>query len=425
MHLKILCSGHLVRHPLGGHSWHHFQYLVGFRRLGHDVTFFEHYGWPKSCYDAGRNIKTSDPSYGVAYLQRLLRPYGLDDRWCYLAEDGTDYGIPRERLAMTCRECDVYLNLSNINWIPELEECKRRVLVDTDPVLTQLGAFGFGGPFSRYHALLTYGANVHQPACEMPTGGARWLPTRQPVVLDLWPTAAPDRSAPFTSVLNFKSYRDVERQGRVYGQKDREFEPFFSLPRDTGEPMELAVNASELVKQRLLAGGWRLTSTWEVSRDPWTYQRYIRASRAEFCVAKHAYVSTRCGWFSDRSTAYLASGRPIVVQDTGFSDWLPTGSGVIPFRTREEAIAGIEELNSRYEFHCRAAREIAEEYFDARKVLSGLLEQAMSAKLEPATLPEEELHLHPQTASTDGTGEMAKGEGSHGERTDQHLPRTQ
>src|SRR5262249_19000254 len=159
--------------------------------------------------------------------------------------------------------------------------------------------------------------------------------------------------------------------------KDREFEPYFSLPRDTGEPMELAVNALAQVKKRLLAGGWRLADASEVSRDPWTYQRYIRASRAEFCVAAHAYVSTRCGWFSDRSTAYLASGLPIVVQDTGFSDWLPTGCGVIAFRTRGQAIAGIEEINSRYEFHCRAAREIAAEYFDARKVLSRLLEQAM------------------------------------------------
>src|SRR5437870_7809641 len=130
MHLNILCSGYLVRYPLGGQSWHHLQYLVGFKRLGHDVTFFEHYGWPESCFDPARNIMTSDPSYGVAYLQRILRAYGLNDRWCYLAEDGTAYGMPRKRLAKICRECDVYFNLSNINWIPELEYCPRRVLVD-------------------------------------------------------------------------------------------------------------------------------------------------------------------------------------------------------------------------------------------------------------------------------------------------------
>ena len=384
MGLKIVCSGYLVRCPLGGLSWHHLQYLVGFKRLGHEVTFFEHYGCPDSCYDAARNIMTSDASYGIAYLQELLRPYGLDDRWCYLAEDGTTYGMPRKQLAKICRECDVYFNLSNLNWIPELEHCQRRVLVDTDPVLTQIGAIGMGGPFSRYHALFTYGANVHQPGCEMPTGGVHWLPTKQPVVLDLWPTAVPDRSAPFRTVINWKPHRDVKHEGRVYGQKDREFEPFFSLPRDTGQPMELAVNAPAAVRERLLTGGWRLADPLAITRDPWTYQRYIQAARGEFCVAAHAYVSTWCGWFSDRSAGYLASGRPVVLQDTGFSEWLRTGCGVIAFRTREEAIAGIGEINRRYEFHCQAARELAEEYFDARKVLRHLIEFGTSSAPRPA-----------------------------------------
>src|SRR5262245_6775550 len=141
MGLKILVSGHLVRYPLGGHSWHHLQYLVGLQRLGHQVWFFEHYGWPDSCYDPVRNDMTSDPAYGLAYLAALLRPHELADRWCYLAEDGRAHGITREQLAQLCRECDLYLNLSNINWIPELEACRRRVLVDTDPVFTQIGGF--------------------------------------------------------------------------------------------------------------------------------------------------------------------------------------------------------------------------------------------------------------------------------------------
>ncbi len=186
MGLKIICSGHLVRYPLGGMSWHHLQYLVGLRQLGHDVIFFEHYGWRDSCYNPARNVMSGDPSYGVDYLLRLLRPFGLQRSWCYLAEDGTAYGMPRERLAQLCRESDVYLNISNINWIPELEACRRRVLIDTDPAFTQIGAHGLGGPYERYQALFTYGENVHRTGCEMPTSGARWLPTRQPVVLDLW-----------------------------------------------------------------------------------------------------------------------------------------------------------------------------------------------------------------------------------------------
>jgi hypothetical protein len=375
--LKIVCSGHLVRHPVGGHSWHHLQYLIGFRRLGHEVTFCEHYGWPDSCYDPARNAMTADPGYGIAYLQRVLRPHGLEDRWCYLAEDGTSHGMPRERLAQLCRECDVYFNLSNINRIPELEECRRRALVDTDPVFTQIGAHGLGGPFSFYHALFTYGENVHQPGCDMPDGGVCWLPTRQPVVLDLWPVEAGDPSAPLTTVVNWSAYGDRKHEGRFYGQKDREFEPFFSLPRETGEPAEIAANAPGAVRERLADGGWRLADPLEVSRDLWTYQRYLRSSRAEFGVAKHGYVSTRCGWFSDRSAGYLASGRPVVVQDTGFGDFLPCGTGLLAYRTLDEAVGAIRRLREDYDAHCRASRVVAEEHFDARRVLADLLERSL------------------------------------------------
>ena len=139
---------------------------------------------------------TGDPQFGISYLLDLLRLYGLDNNWCFLAEDGTAYGMPRRRLSQLCRECDVYFNLSNVNWIPELEQCQRRVLVDTDPVFTQIGAHGLGGPFSNYNKLFTYGENIHQLGCDMPTGGASWIPTRQPVVLDLWPVVAANRFAP-------------------------------------------------------------------------------------------------------------------------------------------------------------------------------------------------------------------------------------
>jgi hypothetical protein len=383
MALKLVCSGHLVRYPLGGHSWHHLQYLIGFKRLGHRVTFFEDYGWENSCFDPERNIMTSDPSYGIAYLEKLLRPHGLDRSWCYLAEDGRSYGMARERLAELCRESDIYFNLSNINWIPEAAECRRRALVGTDPVFTQIGAHGLGGPFSRYDVLFTYGENVHRPRCEMPTAGARWVPTRQPIVLDLWPVTPGERCAPFTTVMNWSPLGDRCYEGRIYGQKEREFEPFFSLPLETGVPMELAVKVPEEIRRRLVAGGWRIVNPVAITRDPRCYQAYLRSSKAEFSVAKHGYVTTHCGWFSDRSAGYLASGRPAVVQDTSFSDWLPTGAGVIAFKNPDAAKAGIEEIDRRYAFHCRAAREISKEYFDARKVLVRLIDSVMN----PATAP--------------------------------------
>jgi len=377
MALKILCSGHLVRHPLGGHTWHHLQYLVGFRRLGCEVAFLEHYGWPDSCYNPATNDMTSDPTYGLTYLRRVLARVGLEIPWCYLAEDGCAHGMPREQLAQFCRESDVYFNLSGINWISELEQCRRRVLVDTDPVFTQIGAFGMAGPLSRYHVLFTYGENVHQPDCTMPTAGARWLPTRQPVVRDLWPVTPGEPDGPITSVMNWSAYGEKQHEGRTYGQKDREFPPYYSLPRETGESMELAVGAPPAVRAPLEDGGWRLADPREVTRDPWTYQRYLQRSRAEFAVAKHAYVSTQSGWFSERTCSYLASGRPVVVQDTGFSRQLPTGAGLLSFRNHPEALSAIRALREDYEGHCRAARRLVAERFNTRRVLTALLERSL------------------------------------------------
>jgi len=213
----------------------------------------------------------------------------------------------------------------------------------------------------------------------MPTGGERWFPTRQPIVMDLWPVEPGDIRSPFTTVMNWSPLPDQEYEGHIYGQKDREFEKFFSLPSALGESMQIAVNLPVDVRERLLGGGWKLADPAEVTRDVPSYQRFLRASRAEFSVAKHGYVVTRCGWFSERSAAYLASGRPVVVQDTGFSEWLKTGCGVIAFKNPNEAIAGIEEINRRYDCNCVAARQIAEEYFDSRKVLSEMLERAINS----------------------------------------------
>jgi hypothetical protein len=378
MSFRILCSGYLVRYPLGGQTWHHLQYLVGFRQLGHEVIFFEHFGWENSCYDPSRDEMTSDPRLGVDYVSNVFRQHGLEGCWCYLAEDGTVHGMTREQLAQVCRDCDVYFNLSNMNWIPELEACRRRALVDTDPVFTQIGSHGLAGPFTRYHTLFTFGENVHRSDCEMPTGGACWLPTRQPVVLELWPVEPGNPSAPFTTVMNWSAYGDHEYEGRVYGQKDREFASFVDLPKVTGQRMEIALAGLPSAQaSRLTRGGWRLADPRKLTRTPETYQQYLRLSRAEFSVAKHAYVSTRCGWFSERSSCYLASGRPVIVQDTGFSDFLPCGIGLIAYRTPAEAAAAIKRLGQDYEQHCRAARGLVEEYFDSRFVLTKLLERAV------------------------------------------------
>jgi hypothetical protein len=369
----------MIRLPLGGHVWHHFQYIAGLRRLGHEVTYFEDYGWPDSCYQPPRDENTSDPTFGIAYLREFLRRYDVTCDICYLAEDGTAHGLSRAELAERCRDSDLYLNLSNMNCIPEQQFCRRRVLVDTDPVFTQIGTLGSGESFRDYDARFTFGENAHQPGCTMPTADVSWLPTRQPVITDFWPVGKGRPNAPFTTVMSWNPIMHGDKQ---FGGKARALTPFMRLPQITGEPMEIAINVRARrvdpvqVRAKLARGGWRVRDAGEVTQTPWSYQKYLQESRAEFSVAKHGYVVTQCGWFSDRGSSYLASGRPVILQDTGFSKILPCGEGLLAYRNRREAVAAIKGLRENYDAHCRAARTLAEEFFDSRRVLNRLLEQS-------------------------------------------------
>jgi hypothetical protein len=376
MSLRIVCSGYLIRYPLGGFSYHHLQYLIGLSRLGHRVTYFEDFGWPNSCYDPRQDVMTSDPDYGIGYFAKLRHDFSLREMpWCYLAENGSAHGLSRGALTDAIRDCDLYLNLSNINWIEELELCRRRALIDTDPVFTQIDGHGMRHMLDRHHVHFTYGQNIHRAGCTMPTADLNWRPTRQPVVLDLWPVSAPAPNAPITTVMNWSAYGGRTFQGQTYGQKDAEFEPFLDLPRRHGLSLRIVLGAATDVEQRLSSSGWDIVNARQATRDPAAYRSFIHNSKAELAVAKHGYVLTQCGWFSDRSCGYLASGRPVVVQDTGFSRFLPCGKGLLTFRNYDQAIASLRKLDEDYDAHCRAARAIVAEHFDARVVLNDLLEQ--------------------------------------------------
>lgn len=376
MPLRIVCSGFLLRYPLGGFGFHHLQYLLGFMRLGHHVTYFEDFGWPGSCYDPDADDMTSDPSIGLAYLRRLFADHGIRD-WCYLAEDGMAHWMSREALVGALRDCDLYISLSNINWIDELMLCRRRVMIDTDPVFTQIDGHGYQR-FDNFHARFTYGANVHKPTSSMPTAGLSWLPTRQPIVLDLWKPDIGDAAAPVTTIMNWSAYGAHESDGVSYCQKDVTFEPMLNLPRQSATRMQLALAATDDVRDRITAlGCWEMINARTTTRTPAAYQQLIRDSKAEFSTAKHGYVVTRCGWFSDRSAAFLASGRPVVVQDTGFSDFLPCGRGLLAFSNAFDAAEQLRRLDDDYPAHCRAARSIAEEFFDSDVVLHDLLGKSL------------------------------------------------
>ena len=387
--LRIIVLGYIIRGPLGGLVWHHLQYILGLARLGHDVYFVEDSDDYPGCYDPSRDVMDTDPSYGLRFITRTFESVDLADRWAYHdAHTAQWFGPQAERILNICATADLLLNLSGVNPLrPWLGEIPDRAFLDTDPVFTQIRHLT--DPSARklalqHTAFLSFGENIGLSNCTIPDDGLPWQATRQPVVLDAWPVTPGPEHGKFTTVMQWESYPAIEYEGRRYGMKADSFGPYIDLPEKVKSGFEIAVGSPTAPRALLRNKGWTVLNPLEPTRDPWTYQRYIQRSKAEFSVAKHGYVVSYSGWFSERSAAYLASGRPVVVQDAGFSEWIETGSGVLSFNTPEEALAGIEDINRRYEFHCRAARAVAEEYFDARKVLRRLVECAMNTVPAPS-----------------------------------------
>jgi hypothetical protein len=380
--LRIIVLGYIVRGPLGGLAWHHLQYMMGLRDLGHDVYFVEDSEDYAACYDPSQDVMTTDPSYGLAFAARTFASVGLGEHWAYHdAHTSSWFGPCAEKIVSLCADADLLLNLSGVNPLrPWLEEVPRRAFVDTDPTFTQVRHLTdpAAAALARRHTVFfSYGENIPDGDSSVPDDGLPWQATRQPIVLSAWPVVSGPANGLFTTVMQWDSGRVFEYGGRRFGMKSESFGPYVDLPRRVQPPLELAVGGPSAPRERLVDHGWRVRNPLEPTRDPWTYQQYIQQSKAEFSVAKHGYVATNSGWFSDRSAAYLASGRPVVVQDTGFPRWMETGAGVLTFGGLDEACAAIEDVNRRYDAHCRAAREVAEAYFDAGRVLPDLIERAI------------------------------------------------
>jgi hypothetical protein len=386
---RIIVLGYLVRGPLGGLAWHYLQYVMGLRDLGHDVYFLEDSDDYPSCYDPLRGVTDTDPSYGLEFASHAFERIGLGDRWAYFdAHTDAWFGPAGEHIERICSSSDLLLNVSGVNPIREwLADIPSRALIDTDPAFTQIRHIL--NPKDLQVALLhtthfSFGENVVKGERDFPDDGLRWKATRQPLVLGAWPVVVAPPERMFTTVMQWDSYPPLHFQGVRYGMKSDSFVEYIDLPERASHTFELALGSATAPRSLLRRKGWRVRDSRVPTRTPWSYQSYIRRSGSEFSVAKQGYVIGRTGWFSERSAAYLASGRPVLVQDTGFTDWLKTNQGVVPFRNMEEAVAGVEELDARYEIHSRAAREVAGEYFDARKVLSGLIEACLSTAT-PAT----------------------------------------
>ncbi len=377
---KIVISGSLAQRPAaGGHSWVFLQYLLGFQRLGWKVLFLDRLE-PEMCRNEAGGACGFEESFNLRYLRDVMACVGLSDSWAVAFDGGRQWlGQSRDRVFDFVGNSALLIDVMGFLKDSEIAAvAPRRMFLDIDPGVPQMWrALGLADMLSGYDDYVTIGENIGGPGCSLPTCGLKWITMRQPVVLEHWPAIAPDESGAITSVGSWRGpFAPIEFEGRTYGLRVHEFRKFAELPRRVARRCEFALNIhpSETRDVALLeAGGWSLVDPRAVASEPADYQSFIRHSWAEFMVAKNMYVESQCGWFSDRSICYLASGKPVLAQDTGIRDRYPVGAGLLVFSDLEEAVAGIEQLEQDYARHAAAARRIAEECFDSDHVLGELL----------------------------------------------------
>jgi hypothetical protein len=378
--MRILVGGVLSLSPFApGTAWHHVHYADGFRRLGHDVYYVEHVQ-PSWCTDAEGRPCPFGRSANRELFRAVVEHFGFGERACQIYNQGEeDFGLPLGELLAAARGADLLVNISGeVKLDPILDGVKRRVYVDEDPVYTQLwyAEYGKGLNLARHDVFFSQGLSMGTTETPIPDGGIDWHPLPPLVVLERWPFSIDPSCRRFTTIASWGGFGDLCYRGEWYASKYQEFQRFAELPRKVGQELEIALrrHSEDDPRVRLLvANGWALTEGSRIS-DLAGYQAYIARSRAEIGIAKNAYVKARSGWLGDRAGHYLASGKPVLAQSTGFERHLPTGRGLLAFGTLEEAVAGIESINSDYEAHCRAARDLAEEYLEAGKVLTRMLE---------------------------------------------------
>jgi hypothetical protein len=387
--VRIVVTGLIATYPLGGLALDYLQYVRGLQALGHEVTYLEDTG--RWVYAPWAETYTDQCARNVAYLATVLAALPAPVAWAFRDPTGRLHGMDEARLRRTCAAAELFLNVSGACWLrDEYRGAGVAAYLDTDPSYSQatlLAAEGEGevdaavaytaAMIRRHDVFLTVAENIGTPGCGVPTAGLTWIPTRPPIVLDDWPWSAAPSQGHFTTVMSWRI--DVSAPviaGRRYGGKDVEFRRILDLPSRTPVPLELAL-AGAAPRDELAAAGWHLVDARTVSATPASYRDYLRHSRGELSVAKEAYTATASGWFSSRSAAYLALGRPVVVQDTGLRRHHPVGRGLLVFADVDEAAAALALVAGAYAEHAAAARALAAEAFDARRVLGRLLDDVL------------------------------------------------
>jgi hypothetical protein len=384
---RIVVMGFMGSMPIAGVVWQHIHYVVGLQRLGHDVFYIEDSA--RFPYNPETFEVTEEFEYAAKVLARLAREFDFKNRWAYCARylPGTPTaGMSLKKIQQLYRDADAILNVCGAQeFNDDLLVSDRILYIESDPGVEQIkidkSVKSTVEYLQRHRALFTFGENIGTKDFPVPLHGFKWLPTRQPVVIDLWKTARfPSRAAVFTTVANWSTsgLKDITWRGKKYlWSKSREFLRFISAPKEADETFEMASNIDyPKTRRKFQRNGWRLTSPWQMSVEYWLYRDYIQRSKAEFTVAKDQYVRLNTGWFSDRSACYLAAGRPVVTQETGFTKNYGGKEGLLSFRTLDEIADAVKRINTDYAKHSRAARDVAREVFEAETVLESVLDRA-------------------------------------------------
>lgn len=366
--MRVILGGMVAGVPgHGGATWAALQYSLGLRALGHDVLLLDEVRGP------------GDPAARAACLTHVTDAFGLERRAALLTGGRSAIGLSYDEVLTFAVSADLLVNLAGTVHDPAvLEAVPRRLLVDLDPAFTQLWhAQGVDVGVATHDRFASVGLRLHADECDVPDGGVRWEPTLPPVVLERWPVVAAEPTEGLTAIANWRSYGTIEHEGVRYGQKAHSVRALIDLPRRLDEPPRFALLIDPSETQdiaELHRHGWVLIDAARETATPESYARFVRASEAELGIAKEGYVVSRCGWFSDRSACYLASGRPVVAQRTGWQHVLPEGAGLLGFDDAAEAADAVAAVHAEPSRHAAAARALAEEWLDARKVLPPLLE---------------------------------------------------
>ena len=385
---RIVMGGALAHKPgKGGHTWVFLQYLLGLRALGWDVLFVDRLD--RSMAGAGSDSPSGHP--GIAYVRSVFERWGLDGQYAIAIEDEPWVGRSRSEVLEFTRSSVGLINVMGFIDDPDvLAAAPFNAFLDIDPGFPQIWReLGLHDAFAGHDRFVTIGGRLGHPGCGAPDCGLPWIYTPQPVVLEHWPVQ-PSAGRAFTSIASWRGgMAPLEYRGRRLGLRVHEFRRFLDLPRRTAGRFEMAldIHPDEEADLRALSDhGWSLVDPAEAAGDPLAYRAFIQRSEAEFMVAKNLYVDTAVGWFSDRSICYLASGRPVVAQDTGFTEELPVGRGLLAFSDLDEAVAAVEEVRADPVGHARAARAVAEAHFDSRVVLPRLVD-ALTARVPVGAVP--------------------------------------